>query len=121
MNKLTNLYQGTVASYRPDIDGLRGLAVLAVVLFHINPNYMPSGFLGVDIFFVISGYLITSILYREMENGNFSFLNFYNRRIKRILPIFFVVVFVGLLLSCFFSYLVIYTLLLILLLRRLSF
>lgn len=83
-------------NYRPDIDGLRALAVLSVILFHINPNYMPSGFLGVDIFFVISGYLITSIIYREMVEGTFSFANFYNRRIKRILPVFFVVLFVGL-------------------------
>lgn len=75
-------------SYRPDIDGLRALAVISVILFHINPNYMPSGFLGVDIFFVISGFLITSIIYKEMAEGTFSFANFYNRRIKRILPVF---------------------------------
>ena len=84
-------------SYRPDIDGLRALAVISVILFHVNPNYMPSGFLGVDIFFVISGFLITSIIYREMAEGTFSFANFYNRRIKRILPVFFVVLIVGLL------------------------
>ena len=84
-------------SYRPDIDGLRALAVISVILFHINPDYMPSGFLGVDIFFVISGFLITSIIYREMAEGTFSFANFYNRRIKRILPVFFVVLIVGLL------------------------
>ena len=92
-------------NYRPDIDGLRALAVLSVILFHINPNYMPNGFLGVDIFFVISGYLITSIIYREMVEGTFSFANFYNRRIKRILPVFFVVLFVGLIVvwSIFFT------------------
>ena len=84
-------------SYRPDIDGLRALAVISVILFHINPNYMPSGFLGVDIFFVISGFLITSIIYREMAEETFTFANFYNRRIKRILPIFFVVLIIGLL------------------------
>ena len=83
-------------SYRPDIDGLRALAVISVILFHINPDYMPSGFLGVDVFFVISGFLITSIIYKEMAEGAFSFANFYNRRIKRILPVFFVVLIVGL-------------------------
>ena len=87
-------------SYRPDIDGLRALAVISVMLFHINPNYMPSGFLGVDVFFVISGFLITSIIYREMAEGTFTFANFYNRRIKRILPVFFVVLIVGLLVVC---------------------
>lgn len=60
-------------TYRPDIDGLRALAVLAVVLFHLSPTLLPNGFLGVDIFFVISGFLITTILYREMEQNNFSF------------------------------------------------
>lgn len=86
-------------TYRPDIDGLRALAVLAVVLFHLSPTLLPNGFLGVDIFFVISGFLITTILYREMEQNNFSFANFYNRRIRRILPVCFVVIVVGLLLT----------------------
>ena len=86
-------------TYRPDIDGLRALAVLAVILFHLSPSYLPNGFLGVDIFFVISGFLITTILYREMEQNNFSFADFYNRRIRRILPICFVVIIVGLLLT----------------------
>ncbi|MDO4728611.1 MAG: acyltransferase family protein [Bacteroidota bacterium] len=85
-------------TYRADIDGLRALAVISVIIFHINPLYMPSGFLGVDIFFVISGYLITSILCREMSSGTFSFMNFYNRRIKRILPVFFVVLITSILL-----------------------
>ena len=89
-------------TYRPDIDGLRALAVLSVILFHINPQYMPSGFLGVDIFFVISGFLITSIIYKEMAEGTFTFANFYNRRIKRILPVFFVVLFTGLLIAWYF-------------------
>ncbi|MGS5313753.1 acyltransferase family protein [Escherichia coli] len=80
--------------YRADIDGLRAVAVLSVIFFHINQNWLPGGFVGVDIFFVISGYLITSIIYNEIQNNSFSYVSFYNRRIKRILPIFFVVLFV---------------------------
>ncbi len=73
--------------YRSDIDGLRALAVLSVILFHINAEWIPGGFLGVDIFFVISGYLITLILTKEVEETNkLSIVNFYKRRIKRIVP-----------------------------------
>ena len=80
-----------VLSYRPDIDTLRAVAVLSVVIFHIEKNWLPGGFLGVDIFFVISGFLITMIIHREMSSGIFSFKKFYIRRIKRILPAFFTV------------------------------
>ena len=80
-----------VLSYRPDIDTLRAVAVLSVVVFHIEKNWLPGGFLGVDIFFVISGFLITMIIHREMSSGIFSFKKFYIRRIKRILPAFFTV------------------------------
>lgn len=80
-------------SYRPDIDGLRALAVLSVFIFHINTTWMPNGFLGVDIFFVISGFLISSIIYRDVRMRKFSYEEFYKRRIKRILPTFFTVVF----------------------------
>lgn len=73
--------------YRADIDGLRALAVMLVVFYHAKFP-VSGGFLGVDIFFVISGYLITTIIYKESKNKNFSFLNFYKRRIKRILPAF---------------------------------
>lgn len=72
--------------YRQDLDGLRALAIIPVVLFHAYPNLIKGGFIGVDIFFVISGYLITSILIYEIENNNFGFKNFYARRILRILP-----------------------------------
>ena len=73
--------------YRSDIDGLRALAVLSVILFHINSKWIPGGFLGVDIFFVISGYLITLILTKEIDSTNkISISNFYKRRIKRIIP-----------------------------------
>jgi peptidoglycan/LPS O-acetylase OafA/YrhL len=76
----------THPKYRPDIDGLRALAVLAVVAFHAFPNWAKGGFIGVDIFFVISGYLISTILFENLENGTFSFSEFYSRRIKRIFP-----------------------------------
>ena len=74
-------------SYRPEIDGLRAIAVIAVMVYHINPQWLPGGFLGVDIFFVLSGYLITSIIWHEKErSGTFSYRNFYTRRIKRLMP-----------------------------------
>jgi peptidoglycan/LPS O-acetylase OafA/YrhL len=76
----------SVPFYRPDIDGLRAVAVLSVVAYHVAPVVMPSGFLGVDVFFVISGFLITSLVRAELEAGTFSFLNFYGRRIRRIYP-----------------------------------
>ncbi len=73
-------------SYRSDIDGLRALAILPVVLFHAFPNLLPGGFIGVDIFFVISGYLITSILLKDIQAGNYSIKTFYARRVHRIFP-----------------------------------
>lgn len=89
------------SKYRADIDGLRAVAVLSVAIFHLQASWLPSGFLGVDIFFVISGFLITSIIYREIDLGCFSFKDFYLRRIKRILPVFFVVLFSTLLVGFF--------------------
>lgn len=77
--------------YRPEIDGLRAVAVIPVILFHAGLQLFPGGFVGVDIFFVISGYLITSIILAEMLAGRFSLLNFYERRARRILPALFVV------------------------------
>ena len=77
--------------YRSDIDGLRALAVLAVVMFHAFPEFLPGGFIGVDIFFVISGFLISGIIFHELAQGNFSFANFYSRRIRRIFPALLVV------------------------------
>jgi peptidoglycan/LPS O-acetylase OafA/YrhL len=77
--------------YRPDIDGLRALAILSVVLCHANVPGITGGFTGVDIFFVISGYLIGGHIYLEARAGNFSYMRFYQRRAKRILPAFFAV------------------------------
>lgn len=72
--------------YRPDVDGLRAVAVIGVVTFHAFPIWVPGGFVGVDIFFVISGFLITSIITKEMEDKTFSFPTFYARRARRIFP-----------------------------------
>lgn len=72
--------------YRSDIDGLRGIAVLLVVLFHGFPTLIPGGFIGVDVFFVISGFLISRIIYQDLYLNKFSFLSFYIRRINRIFP-----------------------------------
>lgn len=72
--------------YRPDIDGLRAIAVLSVVIFHAFPDLIPGGFIGVDIFFVISGYLISGIIFSNLEHASFSIADFYGRRIRRILP-----------------------------------
>lgn len=91
-----------VLVYRPDIDGLRALAVMSVVLYHANPFLLPGGYIGVDIFFVISGYLITSILRKEIEGGRFSLAQFYLRRAKRILPALTVVLFATLVAGALF-------------------
>ena len=77
--------------YRADIDGLRAVAVLAVVLNHLSSSLVPGGFVGVDVFFVISGYLITRIIGREIEEGCFTFARFYERRARRIFPALFAV------------------------------
>lgn len=73
-------------AYRPDIDGLRAIAVLSVVAFHAFPSFLKGGFIGVDIFFVISGYLISKILFTGLDNGTLSIFEFYSRRINRIYP-----------------------------------
>ena len=77
--------------YRPEIDGLRALAVMPVIFFHAGFEWFKGGFVGVDVFFVISGYLITTIIINEMAEGKFSIVNFYERRARRILPALFFV------------------------------
>ena len=84
----------TTLAYRPDIDGLRTLAVVSVIVFHAGATWLPGGFVGVDIFFVISGYLISAIIFRETAAGDFSFLRFYERRLRRIIPALLVVLIV---------------------------
>lgn len=75
--------------YRPEIDGLRAIAVVAVILYHAGYSTFSGGFIGVDVFFVISGFLITRIIVSELEKGTFSIINFYERRARRILPMLF--------------------------------
>jgi len=87
--------------YRREIDGLRALAVVPVILFHTGIEFFSGGFVGVDIFFVISGFLITSILLSELSANKFSIINFYERRARRILPALFAM----LLLTSVFAYL----------------
>ncbi|MDR1086039.1 MAG: acyltransferase [Deltaproteobacteria bacterium] len=87
-------------NYRPDIDGLRGLAVLSVIGFHYFPETVKGGFIGVDIFFVISGFLISSIIINDINNSNFSFLKFYGSRIRRIFPVLTIILFS----VCIFGY-----------------
>jgi peptidoglycan/LPS O-acetylase OafA/YrhL len=82
--------------YRPDIDGLRAVAVLSVVVYHAFPSLLKGGFVGVDIFFVISGFLISIIIFSSLERDSFSFYDFYSRRIRRIFPSLLVV-----LISCY--------------------
>ncbi|WP_316190126.1 acyltransferase family protein [Bradyrhizobium sp. SZCCHNS2096] len=88
-------------SYRPDIDGLRAVAVLSVLIYHAFPSIMPGGFFGVDIFFVISGYLITGIIQRQILQKRFSIADFYSRRIRRIFPALILVVAVTFVLGWF--------------------
>lgn len=78
------------SNYRPEIDGLRAVAVLSVVFYHVGgAQIFSGGFVGVDVFFVISGYLITRLIKAEVESDTFSYSNFYVRRARRLFPAFF--------------------------------
>jgi peptidoglycan/LPS O-acetylase OafA/YrhL len=81
--------------YRPEIDGLRALAVLPVIFFHAGFEIFRGGFIGVDVFFVISGYLITTLIYQDLASGSFSIVNFYERRARRILPVLYLVLIIS--------------------------
>ena len=86
MNTADTVPSAGALAYRPDIDGLRAVAVLAVIAYHARRELMPGGFCGVDVFFVISGFLITGIILGEISAGRFSLVRFYTRRIRRIFP-----------------------------------
>ena len=90
--------------YRPEIDGLRAIAVIGVILFHMELEYLQGGFVGVDIFFVISGYLITSIILKEYNSSSFTLLNFWLRRIRRILPALSIMILTTLIIGNFLLY-----------------
>ena len=93
LNKFNNqLSFISTKKYRPEIDGLRAIAVLAVLFFHMNSIFFPGGFIGVDIFFVISGYLITKILIENSKDKNFKLIHFFERRVRRILPALFTLI-----------------------------
>jgi peptidoglycan/LPS O-acetylase OafA/YrhL len=89
-------------AYRPDIDGLRAVAVLLVIACHLGAFSMWGGFIGVDVFFVISGYLISSVILTEIEESRFSLAAFYERRIRRIIPALVVTLFVTTIFACYF-------------------
>lgn len=89
-------------TYRPDIDGLRAIAVLLVIGFHLSPNWIKSGFIGVDIFFVISGYLITKNIVEDLYKNKFEFIDFYSRRVRRIFPALIVVLFFSAMLGWYY-------------------
>lgn len=89
-------------AYIPHLDGLRAISVFAILTFHLRPDWLPGGFLGVDIFFIISGFLITSLLSNEIQNhGRIDFSRFYLRRFKRLFPSFILIILITLITSYF--------------------
>lgn len=95
---------GREMKHRTDIDGLRAVAVLPVVAFHAGINQLPGGFVGVDVFFVISGFLIGSIILTDVAQGQFSYASFYSRRFRRILPALFAVLLATTIAAAFILY-----------------
>jgi peptidoglycan/LPS O-acetylase OafA/YrhL len=91
---MDKLFARPKVAYRADVDGLRAISILAVIGFHAFPALVPGGFVGVDVFFVISGYLISTLIFTELKAGTFSFADFYTRRAKRIYPALLVVLIV---------------------------
>lgn len=103
MNVAAEPARSGVSGFRPDIEGLRAIAALSVIIYHLDRLWLPGGFVGVDIFFVISGYLISGLLLNEYDTkGRIDFLAFYARRARRLLPIALIVIFVTLLLAPLF-------------------
>ena len=92
----------TVRKFRDDINGLRAIAVISVLIFHYSYNWLPGGFVGVDIFFVISGFLMTSIIFRGLTSNNFSLLDFLKARATRIIPALLVIIIIVLFLGYVF-------------------
>lgn len=82
-----------IVKYRSDIDGLRAISVIAVIIFHTDLGILNGGYVGVDIFFVISGYLITGLIFNDTRSGTFSYVDFYKRRIARLLPLLVITLF----------------------------
>ena len=91
-------------NYNPYLDGLRGVAILLVVLFHVWPDYFSFGYVGVDIFFVISGFLITQIIFTKLEKNSFSFKEFYRNRIRRLFPALIILLITALILGYLFLF-----------------
>ena len=91
-----------IIKYRAEIDGLRALAVIPVIFFHAGFSLFSGGFVGVDVFFVISGYLITTIIIKELNNNTFSLISFYERRARRILPALIFVILISSIISFIF-------------------
>ena len=95
-------YNKTLKNYRSEIDGLRAIAVFSVIFFHADLFFFKGGYVGVDIFFVISGYLITKLIITELYEKKFSIVTFYERRIRRIIPALYFLILICIPISAFY-------------------